>query len=60
MRKALKKLLILFVMINFKGLILEGAITVDNSKTTIANENKDKNGLNSRARRAGFIYSTFI
>ena len=45
MRKALKKLLILFVIINFMGLILEGAITVDNSKTTIANENNDKNQL---------------
>ena len=45
MRKALKKLLILFFIINFMGLILEGAVTVDNSKATIANENKDKNGL---------------
>lgn len=45
MRKISHKLLILIVIINFIGIILEGAAKVNNSKTTVINDSVEKDRL---------------
>jgi polar amino acid transport system substrate-binding protein len=45
MRKISQKLLIFIVIINFIGMMLEGTTAIDNSKTTIINNQIEKNRL---------------
>lgn len=45
MKKILRKLLILIVIINFIGIILEGAAKVNNSKITVINDSVEKDRL---------------
>lgn len=45
MRKISQKLLLVIIIINFIGMILEGAVATDNSKTTIINKPVEKDRL---------------
>lgn len=58
MRKILRKLLTLITIINFIGIILEGAVTIDNSQITNVTESVKKDKLETIKEKGKITVTT--